>query len=71
MDWPTRQKICLGIASGLQYIHEDSQPPLIHRDIKPSNILLDKYFHAKITDFGLARICQEDRTFTTQIAGTM
>jgi serine/threonine protein kinase len=71
MDWPTRQKICLGIASGLQYIHEDSQPRLIHRDIKASNILLDKYFHAKITDFGLATIYQEDRTSTIILAGTM
>jgi serine/threonine protein kinase len=72
MDWPTRQKICLGIASGLQYIHEDSQPPLIHRDIKASNILLDKYFHAKIADFGLTKIYEEDLTHitTVDIVGT-
>lgn len=70
MDWPTRQKICLGIASGLQYIHEDSQPRLLHRDIKASNILLDKYFHAKIADFGLAKIYQGYETSTIYVVGT-
>jgi serine/threonine protein kinase len=61
----------LEIASGLQYMHEDSQPRLIHRDIKASNILLDKYFHAKIADFGIAKIYQEDETSTIDIVGTL
>jgi len=72
MDWPTRQNICLEVANGLQYFHEGVQPHIIHRDIKASNILLDKDLHAKIADFGIATIFNEDETMTTEhIIGTM
>jgi len=54
VDWPMRKNICLGVARGLTYLHEDAQPRIIHRDIKAPNILLDKHFNAKIADFGLA-----------------
>ena len=40
------------ILSGIQYCHSHR---IIHRDIKPQNILLDKVFHVKICDFGMAR----------------
>ncbi|PON98513.1 Phosphorylase kinase, gamma catalytic subunit [Trema orientale] len=72
LDWPTRQKICLGIASGLAYLHEESTLKIVHRDIKATNVLLDKDLNAKISDFGLAKLDEEENThISTRIAGTI
>ncbi|CAL5074718.1 unnamed protein product [Urochloa decumbens] len=72
LDWPTRHKICLGIARGLAYLHEESAIRIVHRDIKASNILLDKDLNAKISDFGLAKLNEDDHThISTKVAGTI
>jgi len=72
LDWGTRYKICLGIARGLAFLHEDSAVKIIHRDIKGTNVLLDKDLNAKISDFGLARLHEDNQShITTRVAGTM
>nr|XP_043618688.1 probable leucine-rich repeat receptor-like serine/threonine-protein kinase At3g14840 [Erigeron canadensis] len=71
LDWPTRYRICIEIAKGLAFLHEESRLKIVHRDIKASNVLLDKYLNAKISDFGLAKLDEEDNThISTRIAGT-
>lgn len=72
LDWPTRVKIAIGSARGLHYLHEDSQPCVIHRDFKASNILLQNNFHAKVADFGLARLAPEGQGnyVSTRVMGT-
>ncbi|KMZ73975.1 putative Protein kinase [Zostera marina] len=72
LDWPTRSKICLGIARGLAFLHEESMIKIIHRDIKATNVLLDSHFNAKISDFGLAKLYDDENThMNTRIAGTV
>ncbi|KAI9403209.1 hypothetical protein POPTR_001G385400v4 [Populus trichocarpa] len=72
LDWQTRKKILLGIAKGLAYLHEESRLKIVHRDIKATNVLLDKDLNAKISDFGLAKLDEEENThISTRIAGTI
>ncbi|XP_047062525.1 cold-responsive protein kinase 1-like [Lolium rigidum] len=72
LNWRTRHQIIVGIARGLQYLHEESNLRIVHRDIKASNILLDDKFQPKISDFGLARFFPEDQAYlSTAFAGTL
>ncbi|KAK1285764.1 putative LRR receptor-like serine/threonine-protein kinase [Acorus calamus] len=72
LDWSTRRKICIGIARGLAYLHEESRLKIVHRDIKATNVLLDKDLNAKISDFGLAKLKEDgDTHISTRIAGTI
>ncbi|GAB2301948.1 hypothetical protein Dimus_035971 [Dionaea muscipula] len=56
LDWPTRFKICLGLARGLAWLHYGNQPPYLHQNLSSSVVLIDEDFDARILDFGLARL---------------
>ncbi|CAN1843825.1 Cysteine-rich receptor-like protein kinase 8 [Linum perenne] len=72
LNWETRYKIIVGIARGMQYLHEDSRLNIIHRDLKGGNILLDEYMNPKISDFGTARLFSgtQSHIITSRVAGT-
>lgn len=56
------------VALGLSYAHEHD---IVHRDIKPSNIMVVRDGHAKITDFGIARMASSAvRTQTGMVLGS-
>lgn len=57
------------IADAISHAHKQG---ILHRDIKPSNIMLDRAGVVWITDFGLARILdQQDLTHAGGIVGTL
>ncbi|KAI5063665.1 hypothetical protein GOP47_0022212 [Adiantum capillus-veneris] len=60
LDWETRCRIALDTAKGLEYLHHQSAEHIVHCDVKPANILLDEDFHAKVGDFGLAKLMGSD-----------
>ncbi|CAH8350542.1 unnamed protein product [Eruca vesicaria subsp. sativa] len=72
LDWPKRQRIALGSARGLAYLHDHCDPKIIHRDVKAANILLDEDFEAVVGDFGLAKLMDyKDTHVTTAVRGTI
>ncbi|XVE64368.1 hypothetical protein DITRI_Ditri07aG0095300 [Diplodiscus trichospermus] len=73
LGWEKLQDIAIGIAKGIEYLHQGCDQRILHFDIKPHNILLDENFNPKISDFGLAKLCSKDQSIVSMTAarGTM
>jgi serine/threonine protein kinase len=60
--------IALGVARGIQYLHQGCEMQILHFDIKPHNILLDENFTPKVSDFGLAKLYPVDQSIVSLAA---
>ncbi|XP_072967964.1 probable LRR receptor-like serine/threonine-protein kinase At1g05700 [Typha angustifolia] len=73
LSWRKRIEIAVGVAEGLEYLHNGCTPPIVHGDVKTRNILLSSDLKAKLADFGLSKAFRSDadtHISTNGIAGT-
>jgi len=62
-------RIMCELLDALDFAHEAK---VIHRDIKPANVMFDSQGRTKLTDFGVARVTDADRTSAERTqAGTV
>uniref|UniRef100_A0A453LSD4 Protein kinase domain-containing protein n=1 Tax=Aegilops tauschii subsp. strangulata TaxID=200361 RepID=A0A453LSD4_AEGTS len=67
-SWDKLSEIALGIARGINYLHQGCDMQILHFDIKPHNILLDTNFVPKVADFGLAKLYPRGNSFVPMSA---
>lgn len=66
-----RLRCVIGIASAIDYLHNETETPIVHCDLKPSNVLLDSDMTPKVADFGLAQLLiNVDANNQTSISST-
>ncbi|KAK6925970.1 Protein kinase domain [Dillenia turbinata] len=66
--WEKLEDIALGIAKGIEYLHQGCDQRILHFDIKPHNILLDHNLNPKISDFGQAKLCSKEKSYVSMTA---
>ncbi|KAJ3682524.1 hypothetical protein LUZ60_015097 [Juncus effusus] len=74
LELSDRLEIAKDVAHALTHLHSFSKKPIIHRDVKSTNILITNTLHAKVADFGFARLASTEPGVSvvhTQVKGTL
>jgi len=56
LKWPQRVSAAIGVARGVQFLHNVTAPGIVQNNLNIENILLDKTLTSKINDFSLPMI---------------
>jgi len=67
LSLPRALQLAAELAEALDYAHSQG---VVHRDIKPANILITEDGHAKIADFGIAKLNMAHFTLPGRLLGT-
>ena len=68
LDWNKRVDIVKGVAHNLSYMDHGWSPLIVHRDISSKNVLLDSEYKAHVSDFGIAKLLNQDSSNWTSLA---
>lgn len=60
LKWSERLAVLIDIAKAVQFLHTGVIPGFFSNRLKTNNILLDEHRRAKLSDYGLSIICDDD-----------
>ena len=49
------------VVLAIEYLHSRN---IVYRDLKPENLLMDSFGHLKVTDFGFAKVIEDNRSIS-------
>ncbi|OWM78942.1 G-type lectin S-receptor-like serine/threonine-protein kinase SD3-1 [Punica granatum] len=68
LTWRKRMDICVSVARAVCYLHSECREFVGHGNLKSTNVVLDEYFEAKVSEFGLMSIVAESASRATSAA---
>ncbi|KAK4757375.1 hypothetical protein SAY87_018676 [Trapa incisa] len=59
LTWRKRMDVCVSVARAVCYLHTECREFMGHGNLKSSNVVLDEYFEAKVSEYGLTGLRAE------------